>query len=80
MQFAYLTRFENLRVLNSTGNPICKNPNYRHYLLAHMRKLKYLDYRLVDEDSVSPRGACIYLHLISSCVPEFLLILIVDDD
>ncbi|KAJ1559706.1 Dynein regulatory complex subunit 3, partial [Cladochytrium tenue] len=48
---AYLSRFEKLRVLNCAGNPICKNPAYRHYILAHVRGLKYLDYRLIDEES-----------------------------
>ncbi|KAJ3027082.1 UNVERIFIED_CONTAM: Dynein regulatory complex subunit 3 [Siphonaria sp. JEL0065] len=50
---AYLTRFENLRVLNCAGNALCKNSNYRHYVLAHIRGLKYLDYRLVDEESIA---------------------------
>jgi hypothetical protein len=45
-------KFENLRVLNAFGNPISKNPNYSHYALAHLRRLKYFDYRLVDEESV----------------------------
>ncbi|KAJ3198692.1 Dynein regulatory complex subunit 3, partial [Dinochytrium kinnereticum] len=49
----YLTRFENLRVLNCAGNTICKNPNFKHYVLAHIRGLKYLDYRLVDEESIA---------------------------
>ncbi|RKO84920.1 hypothetical protein BDK51DRAFT_12687, partial [Blyttiomyces helicus] len=49
----YLIKFKNLRVLNVAGNTICKNANYRHYVLAHMRSLKYLDYRLVDEESVA---------------------------
>ncbi|KAI8834562.1 hypothetical protein BJ741DRAFT_565416 [Chytriomyces cf. hyalinus JEL632] len=50
---AYLTKFENLRVLNCAGNALCKNSNYRHYVLAHIRGLKYLDYRLVDEESIA---------------------------
>ncbi|KAI8622252.1 hypothetical protein BC830DRAFT_1163028 [Chytriomyces sp. MP71] len=50
---AYLTKFENLRVLNCAGNGLCKNSNYRHYVLAHIRSLKYLDYRLVDEESIA---------------------------
>jgi hypothetical protein len=37
--------------LNASGNSICKNPNYKNYILAHLRKLKYLDYRLVDNES-----------------------------
>ncbi|KAJ3107631.1 Dynein regulatory complex subunit 3 [Phlyctochytrium planicorne] len=49
----YLTRFESLRVLNCSGNTLCKNPNFKHYVLAHIRGLKYLDYRLVDEESIA---------------------------
>ncbi|KAI8915048.1 hypothetical protein BC831DRAFT_488112 [Entophlyctis helioformis] len=48
---AYLIKFENLRVLNVAGNPFCKNPNYKYYCLAHLKRLKYLDYRLVDDES-----------------------------
>ncbi|KAI8800945.1 hypothetical protein BJ742DRAFT_839578 [Cladochytrium replicatum] len=51
--FAYLTRFENLRVLNAAGNTVCKITNYQNYILAHIRGLKYLDYRLVDESAVA---------------------------
>ncbi|KAJ3072838.1 Dynein regulatory complex subunit 3 [Podochytrium sp. JEL0797] len=50
---AYLTKFDNLRVLNCSGNALCKNSNYRHYVLAHIRGLKYLNYRLVGEESVA---------------------------
>ncbi|EGF76279.1 hypothetical protein BATDEDRAFT_92813 [Batrachochytrium dendrobatidis JAM81] len=49
---AYLLKFENLRVLNVAGNALCKNPNYKPYCLAHLKNLKYLDYRLVDEESL----------------------------
>ncbi|TPX64203.1 hypothetical protein SpCBS45565_g06062 [Spizellomyces sp. 'palustris'] len=49
----YLAKFENLRVLNLSGNTICRSQNYRHYILAHIRGLRYLDYRLVDDDSVA---------------------------
>ena len=52
LQLEYLTRFENLRVLNALGNPISKNPNYKHYALAYLKGLRYLDYRLVDDDSI----------------------------
>ncbi|KAI8816545.1 uncharacterized protein EV422DRAFT_545674 [Fimicolochytrium jonesii] len=48
----YLSKFSNLRVLNLSGNTICKLPNFRHYILAHIRGLRYLDYRLVDDESV----------------------------
>ncbi|KAJ3262588.1 Dynein regulatory complex subunit 3 [Boothiomyces macroporosus] len=53
LQLAYLIRFENLRVLNMTGNPVHKNPNYKNYCLAHFKNLKYLDYRLIDQESIA---------------------------
>ncbi|KAI8914006.1 hypothetical protein DFJ77DRAFT_465521 [Powellomyces hirtus] len=49
----YLSKFEHLRVLNLSGNTISKHVNYRNYILAHIRGLRYLDYRLVDDDSVA---------------------------
>eukprot|EP00002_Diphylleia_rotans_P004670 TRINITY_DN1355_c1_g1_i2.p1 TRINITY_DN1355_c1_g1~~TRINITY_DN1355_c1_g1_i2.p1 ORF type:complete len:474 (-),score=143.46 TRINITY_DN1355_c1_g1_i2:789-2210(-) len=45
----YLRRFRNLRVLNIKGNPVCRDPEYRSYVLAHVRELRYLEYRLIDE-------------------------------
>ncbi|KAI9094323.1 hypothetical protein DFS34DRAFT_243321 [Phlyctochytrium arcticum] len=49
----YLAKFNHLRVLNLSGNTICRNANYRNYILAHIRGLRYLDYRLVEEDAVA---------------------------
>ncbi|KAJ3159993.1 Dynein regulatory complex subunit 3 [Geranomyces michiganensis] len=49
----YLSKFEDLRVLNLSGNTIAKHANYRNYILAHIRGLRYLDYRLVDDESVA---------------------------
>lgn len=34
------------------GNPFCQEADYRAYVLAHLKHLKYLDYRLVDEQAV----------------------------
>lgn len=48
----YLRRFGNLRMVTLTGNPVCKDPEYRSYVLAHLKHLKYLDYRLVDPAQV----------------------------
>ena len=48
----YLTKFPSLRVLNLAGNPLCSDPNYRDFVLSHFRNLKYLDYHLIDEESV----------------------------
>ncbi|KAE9301932.1 hypothetical protein PF008_g22613 [Phytophthora fragariae] len=46
----YLKCLEKLRVLNLSGNPVCSDPEYRPFLLAHLEKLQYLDYALVDEN------------------------------
>ena len=62
LQLAYLMKFENLRVLHASGNPVFKLFNYKNYCLAHLRNLKYLDYRLVDPESVR-RISEIYLGL-----------------
>jgi hypothetical protein len=45
-------KFDRLRVLNFSGNAVCKHPSYKNYCLAHFRQLKYLDYRLIDEESI----------------------------
>ncbi|OQS01302.1 hypothetical protein ACHHYP_01377 [Achlya hypogyna] len=44
----YLKSLDKLRVLNLEGNPVCSDPEYRAFVLAHLDKLKYLDYSLVD--------------------------------
>ncbi|KAG7382897.1 Dynein regulatory complex subunit 3 [Phytophthora pseudosyringae] len=46
----YMKCLEKLRVLNLSGNPVCSDPEYRPFLLAHLEKLQYLDYALVDEN------------------------------
>jgi len=48
----YLRRFKNLSVLNLAENPVCSSPDYRHYVIARVQNLRYLDYRLVDETTV----------------------------
>jgi hypothetical protein len=35
------------------GNPFCQEDEYRRYVLAHLKHIKYLDYRLVDQQAVS---------------------------
>ena len=49
----YLRQFNNLQAVNLVGNPFCQEDEYRRYVLAHLKFLKYLDYRLVDEQAVS---------------------------
>ena len=48
----YLRRFNKLRMVNLAGNPICKDPEYRSYVLSHIKNLRYLDYRLVEESAI----------------------------
>ena len=44
-------------VLNALGNPLSKLGNYKNYTIAHLRNLKYLDYRLVEEDALEAAKA-----------------------
>jgi hypothetical protein len=43
----YLRQFRNLRLVNLAGNPMCKDHDYRSYVLSHIKDLTYLDYRRV---------------------------------
>lgn len=47
-----LRKIPSIRILNLDGNPICLNEDYRQYVLAHIKDLRYLDYRLVDTVAV----------------------------
>lgn len=49
----YLRSFRELQAVNFVGNPFCQEVEYRNYVLAHLKYLKYLDYRLVDEQAVT---------------------------
>ena len=40
----YLRQFSNLESVNLAGNPICREANYKSYMLSHIKYLKYLDY------------------------------------
>ena len=48
----YLRQIPSVRILNLAGNPICTNEDYRQYVLAHIKDLRYFDYRLVDAGAV----------------------------
>ncbi len=43
----YLRQFKKLRLVNLAGNPIAASPDYRSYVLSHIKDLTYLDYRRV---------------------------------
>jgi len=47
-----LRKFEKLRVVNFQNNPVAMDAEYHHVLLAFLKHLKYLDFRLVDASKV----------------------------
>ncbi|KAH7278696.1 hypothetical protein KP509_38G052800 [Ceratopteris richardii] len=49
----YLRRLKNLRLLTLDGNPLCKDPDYRVYVIGHLRDLRFLDHRVVDDESLT---------------------------
>ncbi|KAJ1503426.1 Dynein regulatory complex subunit 3 [Coelomomyces lativittatus] len=52
-QISYLSRFESLRLLNASGNPICREPEYKNFVLSRLKNIKYLDYRLIDQAAIN---------------------------
>eukprot|EP00960_Hanusia_phi_P049833 759816-Hanusia_phi.AAC.5 len=48
----YLRPFPNLRILNMQGNPCSKDPEYHMRIIAHLKDIVYVDYRLVDPEQV----------------------------
>lgn len=49
----YLRPFAHLQAVNFVGNPFCQESEYRAYVLAHLKHVKYLDYRLVDDQAIT---------------------------
>ncbi|KAJ9443616.1 Dynein regulatory complex subunit 3 [Diplonema papillatum] len=63
----YLRKFKNLRMLSLAGNPCHTKMQLQIYeakVLAHLSKLKYLDYRLVDAKAVANAKAEHREHLV----------------
>ena len=48
----YLRQFERLELVNLAGNPLCREANYRAYMLSHIKCLKFLDYVRVNPDDL----------------------------
>lgn len=53
IKYLYNLRLPNLQVLKMADNPFykLKEAEYRYYAIAFLRKLKYLDYELIDEET-----------------------------
>ena len=65
----YLRQFKKLRLVNLAGNPIAAAPDYRSYVLSHIRDLTYLDYRRVNAADVA---AAIEQHQVSTYVCQHI--------
>lgn len=48
----YLRQFKSLELVNLAGNPLCREANYRAYMLSHIKCLKFLDYVRVNPDDL----------------------------
>ena len=61
-QVIYLRRFKNLHTLNLAGNPVAQEENYKLFIAAYLSDLAYLDYRLLNGETVSSQccGALVY--------------------
>jgi len=53
-QVKYLRRFKQLQTVNLAGNPISQLDEYKTFVTAYLTNIEYLDYRLVDQATVSP--------------------------
>jgi hypothetical protein len=51
-QTKVLRKFAKLHAVTLAGNPMAGKDEYRPYVLLHLRNLRFLDYRLVDEAEV----------------------------
>ena len=60
----YLRQFKHMRMVNLAGNPLSSDPEYRSYVLSHIRDLTYLDYRRVNPADVA---AAMEQHQVSCC-------------
>eukprot|EP01022_Parablepharisma_sp_SALTPOND_P019136 TRINITY_DN322_c5_g1_i1.p1 TRINITY_DN322_c5_g1~~TRINITY_DN322_c5_g1_i1.p1 ORF type:complete len:558 (+),score=94.37 TRINITY_DN322_c5_g1_i1:4775-6448(+) len=56
----YLQKFKSLQVLIIQGNPFCKNDTdneARYLVIASLPQLKYLDYMMIDDESIKAARA-----------------------
>ena len=53
----YLRQFSKLHLVNLEGNPLCKDPEYKHFLLAHLKYLKCVLVAQGHQGSVCRRHA-----------------------
>ena len=58
----YLRKFKNLFNINLFGNPCSKEDNYTLFIAAFFPDLKFLDYTLLDENTVSISAVFLIKH------------------
>ena len=51
-KITYLRNFKKLKTLNLGNNPFCELENYKPYVAAFLPFLEFLDYRLLDDQTV----------------------------
>jgi len=49
LQLLYLRKFKELSVVNLIGNPVCSEFDYKLFLVGRLKKLVYLDRKLIEE-------------------------------
>lgn len=52
LQVPYLRKFKNLGMLTVYDNPVCDDRSFRLMVLAYLRQLKFLDYRMTLPDEL----------------------------
>lgn len=62
-QVVRLRGLSELRMLTLSGNPVCKEQDYKATALAYLKYLKYLDYTLVDQVEVADARNAFYEQL-----------------
>ena len=72
----YLRQFKKLRLVNLGGNPIAASPDYRSYVLSHIKDLTYLDYRRLNAadvaSAIEQHQVQIPVHmLVVPCITQF---------
>lgn len=64
----YLRGFKKLRVLNLKGNrAIYDDPECRNYVIAFVKQLRYLDYKLITDEEVRLVAACRWVRSVTNC-------------
>ena len=73
-QVIYLRKFKNLCSLDLAGNLICEAENYKIFVTAYLSDLVYLDYRLLDKQTVSGNSFKAYKNITTWILLDYFLL------